>query len=57
MTYRKIEVNNVTYEYVVGRSNIKIKGVGVYPKPEARDEEDQIAITPSDIRKLILENV
>lgn len=31
MSYRKIEVNGKKYEYVVGKTNIKIKEVGVFP--------------------------
>lgn len=32
MSYRKIEVNGMIYEYTVGKQNIKIKGVGAFPK-------------------------
>jgi hypothetical protein len=31
MSYRKITVNNNDYEYVIGRSHVKIKGIGVWP--------------------------
>lgn len=34
MTYRKITVDNQVYEYTVGRTHLKIKGVGVFPKEE-----------------------
>ena len=34
MSYRKIEVDGKEYEYVVGRSNVKVKGVGSWPKNE-----------------------
>lgn len=30
MSYRKISVNGIEYEYVIGKSHIKIKGHGVY---------------------------
>lgn len=30
MSYRKISVSGTTYEYVIGRTNVKIKGVGVF---------------------------
>ncbi len=30
MTYRKIEVDGKEYEYVVGKSYVKVKGVGVW---------------------------
>lgn len=32
MTYRKIEVDGKEYEYVVGKSYVKVKGVGVWDK-------------------------
>jgi hypothetical protein len=32
MAYRKIEVDGKEYEYVVGKSNVKVKGVGVWDK-------------------------
>jgi len=34
VSYRKIEVNGNTYEYVIGRTVIKIKGVGIFPIAE-----------------------
>ena len=34
MSYRKITVDGNEYEYVVGKSHIKVKGVGVWPKEE-----------------------
>lgn len=30
MSYRKIEVDGKTYEYVTGKTHTKIKGVGVF---------------------------
>jgi hypothetical protein len=30
MTYRKIKVNDLSYEYVVGKSHTKIKGLGTF---------------------------
>jgi hypothetical protein len=32
MAYRKIEVLGKTYEYVIGRDFVKIKGVGLYER-------------------------
>ncbi len=32
MSYRKILVDGKEYEYVVGKSNVKVKGVGVWDK-------------------------
>lgn len=34
MSYRKIEVDGVQYEYVIGKTHVKIKGVGVYLKED-----------------------
>lgn len=34
MTYRTVDVNGKTYEYVVGKSHVKIKGIGVFTKEE-----------------------
>ena len=30
MSYRKIEVNGKSYEYVIGKTNTKIKDIGVF---------------------------
>jgi hypothetical protein len=38
MTYRKITVNNVEYEYVIGKTHVKIKGIGVWPKEEVGEQ-------------------
>lgn len=32
MSYRKITVNGDEYRYTVGRTHVKVKGVGVWPK-------------------------
>ena len=34
MAYRKIVVQGETYEYVVGRTHTKVKGLGVWPNEE-----------------------
>jgi hypothetical protein len=34
MSYRKIIVDGNEYEYTVGKTHIKIKGMGVFPKEE-----------------------
>jgi hypothetical protein len=34
MSYRKLEVEGEEYEYVIGRSYVKVKGVGAWPKEE-----------------------
>jgi len=30
MSYRKITVNGKSYEYVIGKTNTKIKGIGIF---------------------------
>lgn len=42
MGYRKIEVNGKQYEYVVGKENIKIKAVGVFPITGNSDFFEQV---------------
>lgn len=34
MAYRKIEVNGVTYEYTIGRTHVKVRGVGTALKED-----------------------
>lgn len=34
MAYRTLEVDGKSYQYVVGRAHVKIKGVGVWAKDE-----------------------
>lgn len=34
MSYRKINVDGKEYEYTVGKTHVKVKGVGVWPKEE-----------------------
>lgn len=38
MSYRKITVDNQEYEYTVGKSNTKIKGVGVFHNEDIGDK-------------------
>lgn len=59
MSYRKIEVNGKTYEYVVGRSHVKIRGEGfskVLPKSEVGQQlgEDRYVVSPANIRNIVL---
>lgn len=37
MSYRKITVDNKEYEYTVGKSNTKVKGVGVFNNADIGD--------------------
>jgi hypothetical protein len=34
MPYRKITVNETIYKYLIGKTHVKIKGVGCWPKEE-----------------------
>lgn len=59
MSYRKINVSGQTYEYVVGKNFLKIKGVGVYSKSSigisyGKVRDDKWEVTPSIITDLIL---
>lgn len=38
MSYRKIKVDGIQYEYVVGKTHVKIKGIGVWPKEEVGEK-------------------
>jgi hypothetical protein len=39
MSYRTITVNNKVFEYTVGKTHVKIKGVGVWPKEEIGEKK------------------
>ena len=56
MAYRKIEVKGIKYEYVIGRSNTKIKGIGVFDNAKIGTSigSNRILITPLVIRSVIL---
>lgn len=41
MGYRKITVEGVEYQYTVGRTHVKIRGLGVWPKEEVGKLRDQ----------------
>lgn len=57
--YRKINVDGYNYEYVIGKSDTKIKGVGLYRNSDIGDSYDdewgdpKIIITPSMIATVI----
>jgi len=38
MSYRKITVDGKEYEYTVGRTHVKVKGVGVWLKEEVGEK-------------------
>lgn len=39
MSYRKITVNDKQYEYVIGKVNTKIKGIGLFENKKIGDIE------------------
>lgn len=48
MSYRKIEVDGKTYEYVIGESYTNIKGVGKFYNQSVSYE-----VTPNTVKELI----
>lgn len=34
MSYRKLNVKGIDFEYVIGKSHVKVKGIGAWPKEE-----------------------
>lgn len=48
MSYRKITVDNKEYEYVVGKTHIKVKGLGVWLKEEVGHLEEDNSENPID---------
>ena len=58
MTYRKINVDNRDYLYVVGKTHVKIKGVGIWEKDKVGAEVNRglhsvYIVSPSIIAGLI----
>lgn len=55
MSYRKIEVDGKEYEYVVGKSNVKVKGVGVWGKHEIGYviDDREVRVQPSHVVEAI----
>lgn len=59
MSYRKIVVNGTTYKYTVGRTHVKVSGVGTAPKEDIgcntrieydfNDEAVEVKIAPQGI--------
>jgi co-chaperonin GroES (HSP10) len=51
MSYRKIEVDGTVFEYSVGRSHVKIKHVGAFPKHKVGHviDEYEVRVRPGDI--------
>lgn len=40
MSYRKLEVNGQVFEYSIGRTHTKIRGVGAYKNEEVGKQSD-----------------
>jgi len=57
MAYRKIEVLGTTYEYIVGKTHLKIKGLGAWWNSEVGKNmgDDVYSVTPAHVREKILE--
>jgi hypothetical protein len=58
MSYRKLEVNGTVFEYSVGRSHVKIKHVGAFPKHKVGHviDEYEVRVRPGDIADFIKRN-
>lgn len=61
MSYRKITVDNQEYEYTVGKSNTKIKGIGIFKNEEIGDkviheykgDTDKFVVSPYNVANAI----
>ena len=55
MSYRKLEVDGTLFEYSVGKTHTKIRGVGAYPNGEVGYviSDREVRVTPSDIATFI----
>lgn len=60
MSYRKINVAGKSYEYVVGQTHVKIKGLGAWPKEEVGEydtdhgEPTFVQVRPGHVAQKIL---
>lgn len=66
MSYRKITVDGVNYQYIIGKYYVKIRGLGAWPKQDIGVVVDQdindhgaetIEVYPSHIKQKIQEVV
>ena len=59
MSYRKITVDGKEYEYVVGKSHVKVKGIGAWAKEEVGYVIDEFVtqVQPSHIAEKIRHSV
>ncbi len=65
MSYRKIEVDGQVFEYSIGRTHTKIRGVGAYPNGEvgirvqrywAGELINTVQVRPNDLAAFIKRN-
>jgi hypothetical protein len=64
MAYREISLPSIgestcTFQYVIGRWNTKIKGIGVFENhvigsTVGNPEDERVSVTPADIKRAIL---
>ena len=58
MHYRKITVNDKEYEYVVGKWDTKVKGVGVFRNKDwaygLNPDDGEFMVSPRHIKGMIL---
>ena len=59
MSYRKITVDNVEYEYVVGKTHVKVKGVGSWQKSEVGHviDENEVRVQPMHVAEKIRQTI
>ena len=65
MSYRKLEVNGQVFEYSIGKTHTKIRGVGAYPNGEVGIRVQKywggklvntVQVRPSDLAAFIKQN-
>ena len=58
MSYRKLEVNGQVFEYSIGKSHTKIRGVGAYDNREVGYviSDREVRVRPSDLAAFIKRN-
>jgi hypothetical protein len=58
MSYRKLEVDGNVFEYSIGKTHTKIRGVGAYQNNEVGYviSDREVRVRPSDIATFIKQN-
>lgn len=58
MSYRKLEVDGQVFEYSIGRTHTKIRGVGAYNNREVGYviSDREVRVRPSDLAEFIKRN-